>query len=211
MALRLSRDDHRFEREQVVDEGGVDRSYPLAGGVLGDLGVENRVVLGEGILAFHLHPRRRLPGDRVEEDRLLDDRDEGVAGTADHRVVGPHDQGVLAAFVEPPHVVSGPGRTSNPGRGATAAATCGFTRQRPASMPSRDKTVWGEGWSPAASTQNTGWKIWTAVWVSQRDDHLGDLREVAIEKGCNADEPSTAPRPERPPTKSSYPGTQKVF
>jgi hypothetical protein len=54
-------------------------------------------------LTWELGPA--VPGDGVEEDRLLDGRRERVADPAEHGVVRPHGEGVLPAFREPARVV----------------------------------------------------------------------------------------------------------
>ena len=109
MALGLAGDDHRVEREEVLDERVVGRGDGAPGLVLHHLGAEDRVVLGQGVPSLDLHPRRRLTGDRVEEDGLLHGRHHRVADSAHHRVVGPHDERVLAALGQAARVVPAPG------------------------------------------------------------------------------------------------------
>ena len=60
---------------------------------LGHLRAEHRVVLGERVVALDLEVGLAVPGDAVEEDRLLDRRDERVADAAEHGVVGPDRSG----------------------------------------------------------------------------------------------------------------------
>ena len=105
VALGLPGHDHRVEGAQGRDEPGVLHREAIAVGPLGHLRPEHRVVLGERVVALHLELGAAVPGDAVEEDRLLDRRDERVADAAEHGVVGPDGQVVLAALGEPARVV----------------------------------------------------------------------------------------------------------
>ena len=96
VALRLAGDDDRVEVAQQSDERLVP---PVA-----DLGPERRVVLRARVVALHLERGRRRPGDAVEEDRLLDRRDERVADPAEHRVVRPDRQLIPPLRLERAHV-----------------------------------------------------------------------------------------------------------
>ena len=69
-------------------------------------GPEHRVVLGERVVALRLEVERRPAGDRVEEERLLDRRDERVADPAEHGVERPDGEAVLAALLQRSRVVA---------------------------------------------------------------------------------------------------------
>ena len=106
MALRLARDHDRVVLEQALDQRLVAFSERLSLEVELDFGAEHRVVLGERVVALRLEVERRVAGDRVEEERLLDRRDERVADPAQHGVERPDGQAVLAAFLQRPGVVA---------------------------------------------------------------------------------------------------------
>ena len=80
-------------------------SEQLAVGPARHLRAEHRVVLGERRVPLLLEVGLRAPRDGVEEDRLLDRRHERVTDPAQHRVVRPDRQLVLARRLERPRVV----------------------------------------------------------------------------------------------------------
>ena len=57
-------------------------------------------MLGEGVVALRLEVELRPAGGGVEEERLLDGRDERVADPTEHGVEGPDGEAVLAALLE---------------------------------------------------------------------------------------------------------------
>src|SRR5262249_25669633 len=105
MALRLARDDDRIEREQVPDKLLVAALDLLTISPRRHLRAEDRVVRGERVPALDLVVDLALPRDRVEEDRLFDGRDERVPDSAQHGVVGPDGQLILASLLERSRVV----------------------------------------------------------------------------------------------------------
>ena len=62
-------------------------------------------MLGQRVLALDLEGRLRVAGDAVEEERLLDRRDERVADPAEQRVVRPDRELVLPALGQRARVV----------------------------------------------------------------------------------------------------------
>src|SRR6266508_2267874 len=96
MALRLTGDHNRVEAREQLQQ----RRIALAA----DLRPEHRVVLGQWVVALDLEGGLALAGDLVEEDGLLDRRDERVADSAQHRVVRPYRQAVAAAGFQRPDV-----------------------------------------------------------------------------------------------------------
>jgi hypothetical protein len=106
VALRLAGDHDRVVLEQALHERLVPLAERLPLEVELDLGPEHRVVLGERVVALGLEVERSAARDRVEEERLLDGRDERVADPAEHRVEGPDRQVELAALVERARVVA---------------------------------------------------------------------------------------------------------
>ena len=106
MALRLSGDDDRVIPKEPLDEWVVSLPERLALAVELDLRSEHRVVLREGIVTLRLEVEWRPAGDGVEEERLLDRRDEREADPAEHGVEGPDGEAVLAALLQRPCVVA---------------------------------------------------------------------------------------------------------
>src|SRR5439155_2730034 len=72
---------------------------------LGHLRPEHRVMLGEWLVALDLELGVAVPSKAVEEERLLDSRDERMTDAAQHRVIRPDGQVVLSALGQPPRVV----------------------------------------------------------------------------------------------------------
>ena len=105
VALRLTGDHDGVEREQLLDERLVPRLDDVAVGVLRHLWPDRGVVLGARARSLHLERRLALARDRVEEDSFLDRGDERVPDPAQHRVVRPDRQLVLAALGKTAHVV----------------------------------------------------------------------------------------------------------
>jgi hypothetical protein len=105
VALRLARDDDGVERQEVLDQRLVQTGDRLAVRALGDLGPEDRVVLGERVLTLGLEVGLTRARDGVEEDRLFDRGDERVADAAEHRVIRPDRQVVLAGLRQLSRVV----------------------------------------------------------------------------------------------------------
>src|SRR6266511_1827116 len=105
VALGLPRDDDGVELEQTLDQGRVPPRKDLSVRPLGHFGPEHRVVLRQRVLALDLEVGLAVARDAVEEEGLLDGRDQRVPDPAEKRVVGPDRELVLAARSQPARVV----------------------------------------------------------------------------------------------------------
>ena len=105
MALGLPGDDQRVEFQQLVHQTVV---LPVNGPsvrAVQHLGPQHRIILGERVAALDLEARLAVARQVVEEQCLLDRRDQAVADAAENRVVGPDHQQVLARLAQPAAVV----------------------------------------------------------------------------------------------------------
>ncbi len=101
----LSRHDERVHVLEHVDVLRVALFERLAHGAGLHLGADGGVVLGEGMIALDLELGLRGAGDGMEEERLLHRRDQCMAHTAQHGVIWPDRQRILAAGFQLRHVM----------------------------------------------------------------------------------------------------------
>jgi hypothetical protein len=105
VALRLAGDYHGIKAQELLDQSPVLTAQWVTVRSLGHLGPEHRVVLGERVVALHMELGVAVSRCAVEEDGFLERRDKRVPDPAEHRVVGPDREVVLATLGEPPRVV----------------------------------------------------------------------------------------------------------
>ena len=105
VALGLPGDDDGIEPEQGLVQRLVFSGDLLPVGSDGDLGAEHRIVLGQRVVSLDMEIGLAVAGDTVEIDGLLDGRDQRVADAAQHRVIGPDGEVVLAGSLQPARVI----------------------------------------------------------------------------------------------------------
>ena len=150
-------------------------------------------MLREGVRALDLEVGRTRAGDGMEEDRLLDRRDERMAGAAEHGVVRPDGEPVLSAGFERARVV------------LEVTLRAGIRR---APGPSRDVVGRDEGVRGGVTTGRVhepgGMEDLVRPMRVQRRHDLGDRSEVAVDElaqpaavgGCSGHEELEARRAE---------------
>jgi hypothetical protein len=95
-----------IESQEALHECFISTHQQVSARVDIHLGLEHRVVLGQGMLSLGREAGRRASRDLVEEERLFDRRDEGVAQNPEDGGGGADGVRDLAAFLGPPHVVA---------------------------------------------------------------------------------------------------------
>ena len=105
MALGLTGDDDGVVAPQAIDVFGILGGDVAALRIGGHLRSEHRVVLRERVTPLDAEVGLAETGDSVEEHGLLDCRHQRVTDAAEHRVVGPHGEVVLAGCGERARVV----------------------------------------------------------------------------------------------------------
>ena len=97
VTLGLTGDDHRIVGFQQMHEfTAFGREGPAVRRQL-DFRAEDRIVLGEGLIALDMKMGLTVAHHAVKKDRLLQRADQGVADAALHGMVGPDRQVVFAA------------------------------------------------------------------------------------------------------------------
>ena len=164
--------------------------------LVADLGPERRVVLRQRVVAFRLEAWLRAARERVEEERLLHCRDERVSDAAEHRVVRPDDQLVLAAR----------GQSSRTYCSRCPAAPGRQPARRPAQrrQPKRTCTAAGGGRPGRRGRRHgrSGTRGACPAWRRSPSAGRGCGRRTRRAVGCRAGAPGT---------NSSNPGVQNVF